>query len=240
MAMTDGAVSSAEFYDAIAGQYAVISEPRLPYLNMVDALVVFRAAGLNPQSYLDVGCGDGRRTLRIAQALGVKSVLGIDESPQMLAQATGISAKQLSVVELDTKDEYDMVTALWNVFGHMSAPDRVTALGQIAYSMTSGARLFLDVNNRYNARAYGQKIVDTNLAADRNGANSGDVVASFEVDNRTVSTVGHVFCPTEIEAMLENCPELRIVYKAFVDYKTGEIVGSEFEGQVFYEIKKAA
>lgn len=238
-ASTPLVLKSEDFYDTIAPEYRSISKKRTDYLNAIDSLVVEYAKKQHPAAYLDVGCGDGRRTLKIAKALGLAEVLGVDESGGMLDQVSGIMTKQASAVDLTPHNKFDLVTALWNVFGHIpTAAYRGEALGKIAYSMRPGAKFYLDVNNRYNSRLYGHQIVKTNRAIDEQGGDAGDAQALYEVGGKVITTVGHIFRPDEIDELLEEIPGLSITKKMFVDYETGEIVESLYEGQIFYELTK--
>jgi SAM-dependent methyltransferase len=231
-------VGSAEFYDALASGYPDISQARLPYLDAIDDLVIAKARVITPNSYMDIGCGDGRRTLKIAAALGIEDPLGVDESREMLARSELSRTMLASVAELDTGSELDVITALWNVFGHVPTQQRQLALRNIGRHLRPGGLFMLDVSNRYNARAYGHEIVSANMLVDSRGGPAGDVTAHHEVDGVTYATVGHVFHPEEIEGLLADIPLLRIKDKQFIDYATGESVASASEGQIFYELTK--
>jgi SAM-dependent methyltransferase len=229
-------VESAVFYDAIAPGYADISEPRLPYLDGIDDLVVSKARAMQAKSYIDIGCGDGRRTLKIAAALGIAMPVGVDESRGMLNQSVELRTEHASVSALDLPERFDVITALWNVMGHVPDSLRATALANMTRHLRFGGSLMLDVNNRYNARAYGSGIVEANKKADQSGEYSGEVTAHHEVDGVTFATVGHVFHPNEIDRLVDGISGLRIRDKLFIDYSTGETVAWPDQGQVFYDI----
>jgi len=232
-------VTSRAFYDAIAPSYANISISRAPYLNAIDNLVIDMAKSIEVDRYLDIGCGDGRRTLKIASAIDATSTLGIDESAKMLANAGGVRTECMSVAEMAVSEDFDVVTALWNVIGHVPQRQRRDVFAVIGRHLRRGGLFMVDVNNRYNLSAYGQEIVTKNKAVDKDGEGAGDVVATHNVDGASYSTIGHVFHPTEIDHIIETTPRLKIKEKLFVDYSNGENVSSPDEGQIFYVITKA-
>jgi SAM-dependent methyltransferase len=163
----------------------------------------------------------------------------VDESRNMLDQAGGLRTERASIAELDIPEEFDVITALWNVLGHVPDNQRAAALAVVSRHLRFGGRFMFDVNNRYNARAYGEKIVAANRKADESGEASGDVTALHEVQGTTFATVGYVFHPDEIDRLIDDIPDLHIQDKLFIDYSTGETVASAGEGQIFYEVVKA-
>jgi SAM-dependent methyltransferase len=231
---------SREFYDAVAPGYGQMAEARRPYLDAVDDLVIRAVRDRRPATHLDVGCGDGRRTLRIAGALEVGDVLGIDESAGMLALARqrGLTVHHGTVLDYHG-GPFGLVTCLWNTLGHVPAAERQATLACIAGLLSPRGMLFLDVNNRYNARAYGLRRVAGNMWRDATGAPSGDVVArAVAEEGRPVATGGHVFAPMEVDRLLAAVPQLAIRQKTYVDYASGRVAPSRFQGQILYRIER--
>ena len=65
---------------------------------------------------LDVGCGDGRFTVAIADQLPDGSILGIDPSPRMITAAGSLESPRLrfavgDVLTMDFRDEFDAVVS---------------------------------------------------------------------------------------------------------------------------------
>ena len=69
------------------------------------------------------------------------------------------------------------------------------AMRGIQQRLSENGRFFMDVNHRYNARAYGivptvARMLDDALVP---GEKNGDVAASWELGAERISTYGHVF-----------------------------------------------
>ena len=57
--------------------------------------------------------------------------------------------------DLPANERFDVITCLWNVLGSVVDSDRrLRALKKMGSLLTEHGRLFVDVNNRYNARAW--------------------------------------------------------------------------------------
>lgn len=56
-----------------------------PFLDLLAAI-----PALDPRVVVDAGCGTGRTTLELARRYPSAQVIGVDHSPQMLAEATGL------------------------------------------------------------------------------------------------------------------------------------------------------
>jgi len=86
---------------------------------------------------LDVGCGEGRLTKRIAESGA--TVLGIDNSPEMVAaaQAKGLDAILMDVAEMRFQAEFD--AAFSNATLHW-VPDNERAAAAIFSALHSGGR----------------------------------------------------------------------------------------------------
>jgi SAM-dependent methyltransferase len=116
------------------------------------------ASGLlgGPGEVLDLGCGSGRLTLALAR--DGHRVVGVDQSPQMLAGLAGRLARapasvraRVSAVPGDLRDfdlgrRFPLVVAAFNVVEHLYTRPEVTAfLGQVARHLTPGGHLAFDV-----------------------------------------------------------------------------------------------
>jgi SAM-dependent methyltransferase len=108
--------------------------------------VVFETvAAYAPARVLEVGCGPGELSDRIARELGAE-VAAIDISPRMveLARERGVDARVADVQELPfASSSFDCVVAAWMLF-HVSDLDR--GLSEIARVLRPGGRLVAATN----------------------------------------------------------------------------------------------
>jgi trans-aconitate methyltransferase len=108
---------------------------------------------LNPQPgerILDIGCGDGALTARIAQRGG--SVVAIDNSTSMVeaARARGIDARLGSATSLEFAGEFDAVFS--NAVLHW-VPDADTVLRGVARALKPGGRFVAEFGGFGNIAA---------------------------------------------------------------------------------------
>jgi 2-polyprenyl-3-methyl-5-hydroxy-6-metoxy-1,4-benzoquinol methylase len=232
---------SQEMYGRLASVYRKYAEKRRRYLYAVDSLVIERAPKPS-ESLLDVGAGDGRRAEHIATELGIQSVTLIDNCHEMICLCQRY--RPWRVIEASIEDFtdystcYDLITCLWNVVGHIETEDkRKAALGNLRFLLKAGGRLFLDVNNRYNVRAYGAKTVIQNLLMDAitGTEQSGDIAFRLQVEQQDTPAFVHLHSPGEIETLLR-AAGLTIVQRYVIDYATGKRCRSVFRGQLIYEL----
>jgi 2-polyprenyl-3-methyl-5-hydroxy-6-metoxy-1,4-benzoquinol methylase len=96
-------------------------------------------AQARPDSVLDVGCGEGVLTLKWAQALGERPVVGLDlADPKLEAEWQARSRTNLSFVAGDAEElpfaegEFDLVAAI-ETLEHVARPEAVlTEMGRVA------------------------------------------------------------------------------------------------------------
>lgn len=231
-------------YDAIAPLYAEYSGKYSNYLNAVDRLVIDRLAP--NMRLLDVGAGDGRRLKTICDHHGLTDVVAVEPSTEMAAlcrKTTGFTVHPLCGEALGEMDEapFDAITALWNVFGHMEhAAARLQALQNMARKLKPGGIIMLDVNNRHNRLAYGQvnvlirRIIDMLWFDEKRGNASYE----WKIGGQTFPATGHLFTPREIERLCTQAG-LRVAERWSVNYATGALSASPFDGQLFYVLKQA-
>jgi 2-polyprenyl-3-methyl-5-hydroxy-6-metoxy-1,4-benzoquinol methylase len=222
---------STVFYDSLAPYFREYADRRRAYLDAVDALV---AEGIRGRTLLDVGSGDGVRILAIARRTGIEHLTLSEPSGEMRRRCVeadlvpGARVLDVRAEDLDRLDErFDSVTCLWNVLGHVDSRDaRVRSLRAMAGRLSPGGTLQFDVNNRHNVRAYGWR-----SAFQSNGDRTVEIV----VGGATVRGRGYLFARAEVDAMLAEAG-LRVIRRVSVDYKTGQIRATRYEGQLFYEV----
>jgi SAM-dependent methyltransferase len=190
-------------YDAIAPSYAEYSSTRLAYLDAVDQLVIER---LKPgMRMLDIGSGDGRRLKKITAYHNIIDVVSIEPSEQMAAlcrQTTGFNVHNVCGDDIAHINEapFDVMTALWNVFGHMTDDAaRLATLKAMAGKLKPDGMIMLDVNNRHNQLSYGRwnvlkrRIIDAFVFDETRG----DAHYEWNIGGQKFPASGHLFTPAE-------------------------------------------
>ncbi|GAA3853347.1 class I SAM-dependent methyltransferase [Streptomyces sedi] len=230
-------VTSKRFYDAYAHGYDSYMTRHEGYFEAVEGEVA-AAVGQPGLALLDVGTGTGERLSRVVARVRPGHVAAIDESPEMAALArrncpeARVLAKPLGAPELPDAlaKRFDLVTCLSNVLGHVPSAQLVPGLRQIRELLTPGGVLVFDVNNRYNAVAYGRLSALRNVARDRLRSGSGDFTASYRNGDRVLHTSVHLFSPSEVARLLRESG-FRVARMAFRDYSTGQARG-RFGGSI--------
>ena len=227
-------------YDQIAPVFAQLAAERKAYLDAVDALVISEIPP-GSRSLLDVGAGDGARTCRIAQAAGLNEVTLLEPSAEMRRNwPAGVKGLAMRAEGLNAAPgEFDVITCLWNVLGHVSpAANRTEALRQFARLVSARGKVFVDVNHRYNAAHYGalptlgRFIYDKISPCDENG----DVAVAWDVSGVKAETTGHVFTHREFRRMAK-AAGLTIENRYVIDYSSGEKRRRSFQGNLLYVLR---
>ncbi len=137
--------------------------------------------------------------------------------------------------------EFDSITCLWNVLGHIfPASKRTEALRQFARLVSPRGKVFVDVSHRYNAAHYGvlptlwRIIYDWVFPSERNG----DVAVSWDIAGKRCATAGHVFTDKEFRLMAEDAG-LRIEKRYVIDYASGDQRRWGFQGHLLYVMRRA-
>lgn len=231
-------------YDRLAPNYTELAQRRSPYLAGVEREILARIPK-GSRSLLDVGAGDGRRALRIASQADVSRIVLLEPSEKMLsAQPDGVEVWRCRGEDLSNQPssaKFDLITCLWNVLGHIrSRQPRIQALRGIATLLSEKGMGFLDVNHRYNARSYGalptavRKFGDFLFPGEKNG----DVTAKWSLGADCITTYGHVFTHREIVRMAQ-CAGLNLEERLVIDYDTGQVRRSIFQGNLLYVFRRA-
>lgn len=231
--------TSEDIYDALAEHYRDYSAKREAYLRGVDGFVLRHCPG-GAQSLLDVGAADGVRARSLAGALGAGRLVLAEPSARMAELCAAVEGAEVwrtgaEQLPLD-RGRFDVVLCLWNVLGHMPGREaRVAALARMARLLAPGGRLFLDVNNRHNAAAYGWRKVAWRVAVDALWPDErrGDSSFEWEIGGRRIPAMGHLFTPAEMDGILRRAG-LSVRARVCVDYADGGEKPGRFSGQLAY------
>lgn len=227
-------------YDRIGPVYARIAEKRRAYLDSINQLVISQIPS-GSRSMLDVGSGDGARAGRIAQASDITQLVLVEPSVAMQGRDgrfRTMRAEELHLLE----GEFDVITCLWNVLGHIFPSEaRSELLRQFARLVSPQGRVFVDVQHRYNVRHYGTIPTALRFLRDqlRWNETNGDVVVAWDVDGVQCTTQGHVFIHPEFRTLAQ-AAGLNIEKRFVVDYVTGECRRRSFEGHLLYVLARTA
>ena len=244
-------------YDLLAAHYAGISQRREAYLLSVEREIAARIPARS-SSILDVGAGDGIRTVRIASQAGIMRIVLVEPSAGMSAKS-GDCAEVWPVRAEDLvqhckenvgtfesswphiSERFDVITCLWNVLGHVAAEKRGCTLRAVAQLLNQNGRFFIDVNHRYNSRAYG--IVPTCARWVRDHLfpreSNGDVLANWNVGESSISTYGHVFTHREI-VRLATAAGLELEERIIINYEDGRIQRFTSQGNLLYVFRRSS
>lgn len=117
---------------------------------------VAAAFDVDPESILDLACGDGR--FASAMADRGHDVVGVDRSPEMIRRArertgSGDSTefREADVRDLDIGREFDAATCWYNSVNYLVEPDDLRAcFQQTADVLRDGGLFVFDVSTRYH------------------------------------------------------------------------------------------
>lgn len=231
-------MNSEEYYNRIAIDYQSISNRRKKYIESIDSLILQHLQS-SIYNYMDVGTGDGMRALKLAKALGVKELQLVDNSEiinLVNLNSDGLQIdKCLSAVDkLKLNRRFDLITCLWNVLGHVGErEDRLKTLKTLKEHLSANGTIILDVNNRYNISEYGFNAVQSNLS---NDFKKYERAGYFELKYDNYITEVYIHSPFEMNEICKSVG-LKVEVEIYINYSTGNIESSIFEGQLLYIIK---
>lgn len=215
-------------FDELAPVYPRLVAGRRAYLDAIDRLAMAEIPR-GCRRLLDVGAGDGVRSRRIAAVCGIGELVMLEPSVAMQGASQGCFWT-MRAEDLGAKSgEFDMITCLWNVLGHIT--ERTEALRQFARLLAPEGRVILDVNHRYNARQYGAVATLGRLLRDRVAWSDTNGDVEFPWGK------GHVFTERELMGLF-GAAGLTVEKCLVVDYATGEPRKRSFEGQLFYVLRR--
>lgn len=234
-------LDSKQFYDCWSRGFDSYSVLKRPYLKKIDQLVgeIIK----DNCSIIDIGSGTGRRIEKIGTKFKLDNIVCLDSSPVMTAISKKRGLKSFcgdiafDLHKLFTTESFSWALCLWNVLGHVqNESDRLKALENINFILKPGGELIIDVNNRYNYRAYGLAVVLKNLLLDLFLRYKHEYTFSL-ANNKKLSTKVHIFSKKEIISLLKKTG-FSIEKICFIDYKNGETKNSQFFGQIMIRAKK--
>lgn len=233
------------FYDEYAKFYDKYLQKRKKYHHTIDRMIIKNLGSSGDIKLIDLGCGNGKRSARIAKKCNILDITFVDDSSEMLNLSKRFMNNKFYFISISSKKfkiskKMDIALCLANVLGHMdNKKERLLALQNINKSLKSGGTLYIDVNNRYNISAYGIKAVFKNYIKDLcwNSDINGDYLATIPYVKSEISTKVHLFTSSEIEHLLTS-EGFKIINKYSINYTTGKIEKFTFNGQLFYEVKK--
>jgi len=230
-------------YDRLAKDYAELAKKRVHYLAGVEREVLSRVPR-GSSSLLDIGAGDGSRTLRIASAARISRIVLAEPSGKMLSLAPNGATvwrdRAEDVGSQRSNETFDVIICLWNVLGHVRGESRrVQALSAVKNLLSEEGRFFLDVTHRYNLRSYGILPTAARLLHDFfvRGETNGDVAANWKIGNARIMTYGHVFTHNEVLGLATNSG-LKLEERVVIDYETGDVRTRAFQGNLLYVFRQ--
>lgn len=230
-------IDSDSYYKSIASKYKDLSGKRECYLKAIEDLV----SAHSPRSierYLDAGAGDGRRAMKIGQRVNASEITLLDSCANMLPQADKcqphVGTICSPVSELQQKEQYELITCLWNVLGHMpTREERVDALVAMRGALRSGGRLMIDVNNRHNFEYGFGNILKNFLIGLLKPSRRG----RFELHNGDSTHTVHISNHKEMLQLIHEA-NMHIEAQYTVSYRSGELKKRKWQGQLFYVLTK--
>lgn len=142
-------------YDSMAHEYRKLVENSATPV-MMSELYTFRQrmGDVTGLSILDLGCGEGRYTRRLAQ-LHPGNIIGVDISREMVElaqrqeaqQPLGIEYAVTDAREMDSMGHFDLVTSFYTLNHARSGKELLQMCKSIAHNLRAGGRFFGFNNN---------------------------------------------------------------------------------------------
>ncbi|HEX7893061.1 MAG TPA: class I SAM-dependent methyltransferase [Terriglobales bacterium] len=231
-------------YDRLAPYYSQFAKRRARYLRSIEEQIALRIPA-GSSSLLDIGAGDGSRTMKIATSSGISRVVLVEASAKMASAApSGCEIWRTRFEELNMgsiSERFDVITCLWNVLGHIQGfENRAKALTAASQLLSPDGLLFVDVIHRYNARSYGLVMTAARWLRDHFSPSdvNGDVTARWHTAAGEISTYGHVFTDPEMRRLAASAG-LKCVERVGIDYDTG-VMCPGWQGNLLYIFRRSS
>ncbi len=223
--------TSSNYYDALAKSYEVISLNRNEYLIAVDSFVTDAIKLAQPKTLLDIGSGDGKRILKLTENTDIQ-VWALENSHEMYSiLCKSIAKSRIFKTDIacisELTENFDVITALWNVFGHIGVIDHT--FDEIRGKLKPGGIFIFDVNNPFNVAEYGLRSSFRNLWKSHVLRES----LSFNLQRDGVTTDVHFRTLGYYKSKLHRAGFARIRVR-YVNYNTGKQT-NRFRGQFYFE-----
>ncbi|MCC7203339.1 MAG: class I SAM-dependent methyltransferase [Nitrospirae bacterium] len=213
MDFTDTVIANPDkVYDSLADVYDhwVAEVPALKIFYNIFNRTIEKNSSKFHGTVLDIGCGTGILSRRIASLKGVDRVIGIDISPLSVEQASckGIPDCNFyvaSATQIPVKgNSIDCVVAYGDIISHIHT-EYPSAINEIARVCKEGAHVFFDIDNKWNMSLFYEW--DELKAAVNASLNEGHVrIWSFIDSTGRYNTMRFkTFTPREIRIILESC-----------------------------------
>ncbi len=100
-------------------------------------------------SLLDVGCGSGDFLYQIDRAFSPNTLIGIDLSPEMIAQSR-VHKLDTRVQNLcDVEESFDVITAVFDMINYLDRDTLNSFLDCLSSRLSSGGYLLCDINTLF-------------------------------------------------------------------------------------------
>lgn len=235
---TNKSLSSRQYYDSIAGEYAFLRHQRRLYLDKVDSIII-NDFYKRSKRILDVGAGDGSRGIRIFKNLKADMICLVEESNEMIKDVgnlEGVDIYSGPIQDFHGQTDFDLILCLWNVLGHVNTmQDRVSVLTLMKDLLSPNGTIVIDFNNRYNYKHYGIISVLRNIIKSLFVREAG----WFNLKNNDGTVHGKVYIHNYSEIIkIVAQSGLRVESLRIIDYSNGRIRYNLFQGQYLFYLKR--
>lgn len=227
---------STHFYDSVSGDYQAVAFRRQAYHESIDCYLASQISLGQDSLVLDIGTGDGVRYASLQKKLQCEFTKfhAVEESRCMAEEAKkrlpDTVIYNCKFEEIDFKERYDFIFALWNVIGHVERLDLF--FNKIKCVLKDGGVFFLDCNSPTNIAEYGLPSVLRNVFS---LFKYGKGVFRFKIGGGENQSVVKAYSAGYLGRVLEN-NLLEVERVVFFNYATGRKT-NQFGGQRFLQIR---
>lgn len=216
-------------YNQVSEDFDAIARRRAPFLSAVDNWVLAELKTFNLPTVLDVGAGNGDRSIFFADNHPLH--LTLVEPSALISEAVLPHESKLyqgSFEDFTAEENFDVILFLWSTLGHFG--DWESALHKAWSLLSPGGTIMLDVNNFLNHAEYGTKSFLLNITKiSRKGAKF-----SASIGGNSFSVV--LFPPFFGRNVRRLLPQAKVEVE-FRSYSTGR-PATACSGQILAKISK--